>query len=167
MEIKTFLPTAKTTPYLQQDLAAEISNLLSNLEFKKADGTKQIGATGYLQQLSKLESDDADPDQYFPYFIVRHIQSVTKSDMDPWTVTMHVLLGVYDDGAENAGHFQLENACQRITDRFIYEPLLSHSWRCEQEIEIDMQEDDTYPYFFGGVELKFQVPKIRRNDEYS
>ena len=166
-ELKTFTPTAKTVPFLQRDLVSEIQNLLSNIEFEKADGTKVLGASGYIQQLPKLESDDDDPDQFFPYFIVRHVQSRTESDMAPWVATIDILLGVYDDSFENDGHFQLENACQRITDRFTFDPLLNHAWRAEQDIEISMQEDDTYPYFFGGVELKFQVPKIRRNDEFS
>jgi len=167
MDIKTFIPTAKTVPFLQRDLIAEIESLISDLEFKRADGTKVFGAPGYIQQLPKLESDDEDPDQYFPYFIVRHTQSTTENDTAPWIATFNILLGVYDDDESNIGHFQLENAVQRITDRFVFDPLLSHAWRALQNIEIAIQEDDTYPYFFGGIELKFQVPKIRRNDEYS
>ena len=165
--VKTFIPTAKTVPFLQRDLITEIEGLLENVNFKKADGTTQEGIKGYMQQLPKLQSDDDDPDQYFPYFVVRHVRSQTTKGADPWYATIDILFGIYDDDDDNTGHFQVENACQRVVDRFAYEPLLNQSWRCEPDMEVVMQEDDTYPYFFGGIELKFQMPKIRRNDEFS
>ena len=32
----------------------------------------------------------------------------------------------------------------------------------EQEMEFALQDEDTYPYFFGGIEMKFWVARARR-----
>jgi hypothetical protein len=60
------------------------------------------------------------------------------------------------------------NAIDRITRRFCEEPTIGipghKSFRCLPEMQWDLQDEDTYPYYFGGVELKFWVPKPGRRE---
>ena len=30
-----------------------------------------------------------------------------------------------------------------------------------------IQDEDTYPYYFGAIEMTFNLPKIERRDEFS
>ena len=56
---------------------------------------------------------------------------------------------------------------QRITDRFAKEPLLNRKYRAQEKMSFALQDDDTYPFYFGGVEMRFSVPKMGRSDGWS
>ena len=58
------------------------------------------------------------------------------------------------------------NMIQKVADRFIHEPLLDHSYRAEQNIDAELQDEDTYPYYIGGIEFVFTAPKIERKIEF-
>ena len=173
---------------LQRALIVEIEALLANLVTIKeetinpddptqyreyntrySDGTRhKKGFTGYAQFLPKLVNDDDDPDQYFPYFIVRVDKGKTENDDSLWTVTADIIIGVHDADVKNNGHFTVLNAITRITKRFAEEATLGYAgrkaFRCHSDMEWALQDEDTWPYFFGGVELKFDVPKPMRKE---
>nr|WP_325300176.1 hypothetical protein [uncultured Dysosmobacter sp.] len=152
---------------LQRDLTKEIGEILRDLRFKDAQGKEVVGANGYYQQLPTITEDDDDSSKFFPYYIVRIQDGETKDDDDPWTVTTNILLGIYDDDPETNGHFAVLGMIQRITDRFAAEPLLNGRYRANQDINWALQDEDTYPFYFGGIEIKFSVPKIERRDPYA
>lgn len=140
-----------------------------NYHLKYGDGTRnKKGFTGYAQFLPKLENDDDDPDQFFPYFIVRIDRGKTEDDDSLWTVTVDILIGVHDADTRNDGHLSVMNAINRIVTRFAQEATLGYAgrkaFRCHSDMEWALQDEDTWPYFFGGVELKFDVPKPMRKE---
>ena len=135
--------------------------------FEKADGTMVIGATGYRQQLPLLTQNDDDPDQFFPYFIVRIINGKTPSDNEPWDVTVNILFGAFSDDSSNQGHVYISNMIEAVADYFAAYPLLDHKYRALQDMEYAMQDEDTAPYYFGLLEMKFWVQKARREDDYA
>ena len=139
----------------------------TGIVFKKADGTTVTGATGYRQQLPRIVQDDEDTDQFFPYFIVRIETGHTPSDNEPWDVTVDILLGIFDDDTQNDGHIVIADMIQKITDYFVAYPLLDHKYRALQDMDFALQDEDTYPYFFGGIEMKFWVQKAQREDDYA
>lgn len=150
---------------LQHALITEIKNILSDLVNTEND-TTYTGFNGYAQFLPVLKNDDDDPDQFFPYFIVRVDGGKTVDDNDLWTVDVKILLGVQDGDTDNLGQFHVMNAIDRITTRFCQEATLGapghKAFRCLPEMEWALQDEDTYPYYFGAVQLKFMVPKPGR-----
>ena len=152
---------------LQDDLIKKIGELLSETEFEKADGTVITGAAGYPQQLPKLVQDDEMEDQFFPYYIVRIENGRTPSDNEPWDVVVDILLGCFSDDNENNGHLQILDMIKVITEHFQAYPLLNNKYRALQDMEFALQDEDTHPYFFGGIEMKFWVARARRKDDYS
>ena len=114
-----------------------------------------------------MTEDEDDETKLFPYAIVRLGDAKTAGDEDPWHVTVDWLLGVYDDGRRGQGHLHILTMIERITDRFIAEPLLDNRYRAEQDMETVLQDEDTYPFYFGGVEITFSIPKVGRRDEYA
>ena len=135
--------------------------------FEKADGTMVIGATGYRQQLPLLTQNDEDPDQFFPYFIVRIINGKTPSDNEPWDVTVHIIFGAFSDDSSNQGHVYVSNMIEAVANYFVAYPLLDHKYRALQDMEYALQDEDTAPYYFGLLEMKFWVQKARREDDYA
>lgn len=154
---------------LQNALIAEITNLLADLVNTGNDKTYQ-SFNGYAQFLPVLKNDDEDEDQFFPYFIVRLDSGKTVEDDDLWTISVDILLGVNDEGTDNEGHYHILNAINRIVTRFSQEATLGEpghkAFRCLPEMEWALQDADTYPYYFGAVNLKFLAPKPERRSPF-
>ena len=161
---------------LQRALITEIESLLSELSAGQEEIPEHLeepsavphGFKGYAQFLPVLRNDDEDEDQFFPYFIVRMDGAKTVEDDDLWEVSVSILLGVRDYDQQNIGHFRVANAIDRIITRFCYEATLGvpghKAFRCMPEMEWALQDEDTYPYYFGAVSLKFMAPKPSRKD---
>ena len=151
---------------LQDALVKETKEILKDVWTKNSLG-EDVLVQVFPQRLPVMTEDEDDETKLFPYAIVRIGDSNTDNDEDPWHVTVDWLLGVYDDGRRGQGHLHIMTMIERITDRFITEPLLDKKYRAEPKIETAFQDEDTYPFYFGGIEMVFQIPKIGRSDPYA
>lgn len=168
---------------LQDDLITEVETLLKDVVTQNTDGEKVVGVKGYAHRLPITQSDEDDPAQYFPYFIVRFDTAKTENDDDCWHVAVDIILGVYDMGTDISdketvdgeevvtktktlisGHENILVMIQRIVDRFAWDPLFDKKYRADQNIQWAVGEDDTYPFYFGAVAITFSVPKIGRKE---
>ena len=154
-----------TIKNLQDDLILEIENVLKDITTKDKAGEPVAGVKGYAHRLPILEDDEEDPDRYYPYFIVRIDSAETEDDNDWWHVSVDIIIGIYDRSTY-LGHETVLVIIQRILDRFVSDPKLKDTYRADQDPRAVVQEDDTYPYYFGGVGIKFSMPKIRRSKDY-
>ena len=156
------------TPWdLQTALIAEIEKLLADMQMENAAGEIVTGIKGYEQRLPEVTEDEEDQSQFFPYFIVRIEEGNTPSDDEPWLVGTTVLFGIYDDSKETNGHRAILAAMDKVMNRFLERPLLDNKFRANQNVSFALQDEDTYPYYFGGIDIKFYVPKIGRSDDWS
>lgn len=151
-----------TAHALQDALLKEITDILKDIRTENTAGEAVDGIKGYAQQLPEITEDDTDASQLFPYFIVRLSDGNTAGDEEPWIITVNILLGAYDKDKSGRGFLHVLHMIQRITDRFAAEPLLKKRFRAEPDMSWALQEEDTYPFYFGGVEIKFSVMKIGR-----
>lgn len=154
------------TAILQRDLVEEVGKIIKDIQTKDTMGNEVFGATGYEQQLPVVAEDEDDVSKRFPYYIVRVEQGSTADDDSPWVVQVGIYFGVYNPAQDTNGHRSLVNMIQRVADRFAAEPLLNGMFRANQDMSFALQEEDTYPFFFGGLQINFQVPKIQRKDPY-
>lgn len=153
-----------TTSQLQNDLIVEIARIICDVQTETAAGEKVDGATGYKQSLPQILADDETPDQFFPYFIVRLEEGSTEDDDSTWLVPASILFGVCDTDTNTDGHLHILEMIQRTADRFAAEPLLNKTFRAVPKMQWALQEEDTYPYYFGGIEITFMVPKMGRKE---
>lgn len=155
---------------MQDGLIETIGDILSEIGTTDASGAKTSGFHGFPQRLPVQVDADDDPDKYFPYYIVRLLKAHTNDDSDFWTWDVAVYLGVHDDGLDNQGHLSLLNAITRITSRFGQEATFGSrghiGFRVLDEVDVELQDDDTYPYFLGAVLFKVAAPKITREDPF-
>lgn len=151
---------------LQDALVEETRELLKDVWVKNPAG-EETRVKVFPQRLPEISEDDADETKLFPYAIVRLGDSLTEDDNDPWHVTVDWLLGVHDNSVDGQGHIHILTMIERITNRFIAEPWLNNIYRADQRITTALQDEDTYPFYFGGVEITFSIPKIGRRDEYA
>lgn len=146
----------------QKDLVKEVEVILKDVICKTPDGGEVVGVKGYEQQLPVVTENDEDESKFFPYFIVRISDAVTQGDDEPWTVTADILFGCYEPDKLQTGHRHILVMIQRTADRFLAEPLLCKKYRAQPEMEVALQDEDTYPFFFGGARIKFSIPKMGR-----
>ena len=62
---------------------------------------------------------------------------------------------------------QILEMITKITNRFLERPLLDSKFRANQNVSFALQDEDTYPFYFGAIDIKFYVPKIGRSDDWS
>lgn len=148
---------------IQDDLIEEVENLLKDIQTTDTDGKTVVGVKGYAHRLPITQSDEDDPAQYFPYFIVRFDTGRTRDDDDCWHVATDIVLGIHDMATSN-GHESILSMIQRIVDRFAWDPLFDKKYRADQDIQWAVGEYDTYPFFFGAIAITFSVPKIGRKE---
>jgi len=150
---------------LQDALIAEITKLLKDIATTDANGKEVEGIKGFAHALPIIQSDDEDPEMYLPYFIVRFDTGRTRDDDDCWHVATNIIIAIHD--AElHGGHEYILTAIQRIVNRFAHDPQLKPYYRADQDIQWAMEDEDTYPYYFGAVSITFSAPKIGRKAVY-
>lgn len=152
---------------LQKSLIAEIEELLAQMQLKNAAGEDVVGVKGYEQRLPEITYDEEDQLRFFPYFIVRIEEGNTPTDDEPWLVGTTVLFGICDYDKETNGHRTILEMITKITNRFLERPLLDSKFRANQNVSFALQDEDTYPFYFGAIDIKFYVPKIGRSDDWS
>ncbi len=154
------------TPLILQDnLAEEISRILDGCLYKTPAG-ERIPIHVFKQALPVNEADDdADP---VPYIIVRLQNGEDKGTGDSTnTVSLVVVIGVWDDSSDSQGYRDVMNIIQKIYERFHKDPILNGIAAYSGEFDWALNEDDYYPYFFGACSLKFHIAAIRREDRYT
>lgn len=153
-----------TAAEFQRELIEEVERILQGIQTQNTSGETITGVKGYEQFLPIVADDEEDESQFFPYFIVKLSEGKTSDDENPWTVTTDILLGCCDYSKKTNGHRHLLNMIQRICDRFVAEPLMNNKYRAEQDMEWALQDEDTHPFYFGGVRIRFNIPKIGRRE---
>ena len=153
-----------TASEFQRELVEEVEKILKDIQTQNTYGEMVTGVKGYEQSLPIVTDDEEDESQFFPYFIVKMSEGKTEGDDYTWTVTADILLGCHDNSKKANGHRHIMNMIQRICDCFAAEPLMNNKFRAEQDMEWALQDEDTYPFYFGGVRIKFNIPKIGRRE---
>ena len=133
------------------------------------DNTNQTGYFGskgrrhvlediYPQFLPQLESDDdTDP---FPYIIVRIDSGGIETQTDPHKISVILVIGIFEDSLENEGHESVLEIIERIQQHYEETPALKE-FVCADPFNWALQDEPSYPYFYGAVNLVFHAPAPR------
>lgn len=170
---------AKTPLFLQQALIEEIKEITSGMLFK-APGKEDlvplsvygqalpipildsVGEGEGLDSISYSDGQLADPVFKCPWCQVK-IQNGTITETNgPQNVEVAICFGVFDKNNQNKGHQDVLNLIQKVYNRFSVNPLLERQYTCTGAFEWALQEEDTYPYFFGAIGTTFQFMGYRR-----
>lgn len=75
----------------------------------------------------------------------------------------HFLNDLIDHSQEMQGYQTLWNLLNRITGRFRANTVLD-AFYCEKRMRAVIQDEDTYPYFFGGIEMEWNLPEMEEDE---
>lgn len=150
---------------LQQELAKEIEEITKDITLRNPAG-EYAKLKSYEQSLPIRQLDEEDDDPY-PYCIVRIVEGNTPDAMSAQSVKTILVIGVYDDGVDSQGHKSILNIIQRIQERFFKNPILANQFVVQPGFDWTLQDEDSYPYYFGGIEITWETSSIRREDYLS
>ena len=180
------------TPFFLQDaLVNELKNkifkdfLLSTIDEngKKAESKK---LNVYSQRLplrkTKVEEytqeelengliDDQRIDDCFPYIIVSLNEGTIENESAAHEISIVLYIGVCDNANDVDGYKDILNIIAKIYERFGKNPLLDNRYVFRYPMTWALQDEkedvDTYPYFFGGIEMKFETCAIEKEDPFA
>lgn len=170
------------TLFLQSDLADELGEILKDIRLKNPQG--ELSRINVFEQLlpmpqasdmdgippELLENGLADgqtvPDPY-PYVIVRIDEGEIKDADSAQMVTVDLLTGIYDPDCRKQGHKDVLNIMAKIYERFAKQPVLNGKYTIQYPILWTLQDEEVYPFYFGGMKLIFETASIIREDPYA
>lgn len=169
--------------FLQDDLKADLEETFKHFRLKDPQGNlvnlnifeqnlpiptaKDIPETVTDEDLEEGTYDAQAEEDPYPYIIVRVEQGKIANIDQEQTVIVNLIIGVIDRDFNNQGHKDVLNIIQKIYERFAKNAILAKKYECVMPIEWALQDEESFPYFFGGMALNFETIPIRREDPYT
>lgn len=169
---------------LQEDLIKDLQELFEDYKLEAPDarhGTRNIQV--FAQELpipERKEQEGIPPEMLenglagdvtennpYPYIIVRILDGEIKDMRESQTVNILLLIGIYDNGNERQGHKKLLDIIAKIYDRYARKPVISKKHRLSWPISWTLQDEETHPYYFGGMEMQWETAGIEVEDRYA
>ncbi len=148
---------------LQSELIAELKKVFKGVRFKSGDGTMWEPGI-YPQRLPLSQNDDEDEASCAPYILVILNDFSIESWDEPKKINVVLLFCAWDGGEERTGDRDNAIMMDRVLERVGKNPEVGN-FTLDLPIEGAWQDRDTYPYFYSALELNFQAPTYRREDD--
>lgn len=150
---------------LQDELVCEMGRLLSGCTYRTPEG-EYIPIHVFAQNIPVNEMEDEDDP--VPYLIVRLDSGEDDGTRESFnTVSIVVIVGIWDDALDAQGHRDVMNIIQKIYQRFHENPDLNRKAVYAGDFKWAIQNDTYYPYTFGACHIKFRIAAVRREDYFA
>ena len=73
------------------------------------------------------------------------------------------LFQIFVDDVEMQGYYTLFSSLEKVRERFSKNNVLEEYY-CDNKFTIALQDNDTYPFFFAGMEMKWNLPGIEKEE---
>lgn len=174
---------ARTPLFALKALVAEIQIIVGDMLFHSPDGG-MTSISVHEQTLPipgrkkpPLENNDAPTIDYqeeaeeeavfkCPWCVVKLENGSISGINEMQETTFAICFGVFNDSLDNNGHMEIMNLIQRVYERFSVNPILDGQYTCTGTFEWAVQDDDTYPYYFGAILTGFKFQGFRRENKY-
>lgn len=172
---------------LQKQLAGELEKIMQDMLFQQPDSTELVKMKAYRQALpipQRIEktypynSDDLPDEESgykmgypFPWALIKLDRGTVEGIGGNQKISVLIIFGIFNDSLENTGHEAITIMIERVMERFSKDPLLAGQMTAAPVDENHMfnwslQDEDTYPYFYGALEMAFWMPGFQREDRY-
>lgn len=150
---------------LMDALANELSNLFKDFEYKfEGEGIRKMQVFKHNLPVSK-EEDSPEP---FPFLLIRLPEGEIMLGSN--IVKVMIIIGIYDPNENMQGTQDVLSAIELIRQDFGRTTTLNGKYSLiysdKYPIRWSIPDEDTYPYFYGGMELYFRLPRTEREDRY-
>lgn len=157
-----------TASKLQTVLVKDILEIFKGDLFKDSSG--EYVPLNVFEQYLPIRKDEEEPDPV-PYVIIRIEEGSVKGWTEAQEVKVMLILGCFDDDINNQGYKTILGMIQKIEHRYFKDPMLANQFvflNDEQNgFEWAMQDEESFPYYFGAISIKFKTAAVRKEDKYA
>ncbi|RDY28653.1 hypothetical protein [Lachnotalea glycerini] len=149
---------------LRRDLSKELMAILEHSNFKNQSGEE--GKIKVFEQNLPIQLNDKDTEPY-PYLLVRITDGEIPENEKEYTIAINIMIGIYNNNVDAQGEDIVLNIIQDVLERFRKNPILDRKFIMQEKVKWALQDEQTHPYYFGGLLTYWTVPLIQREDIYT
>lgn len=123
-----------------------------------------LGMQGTIDYINETEEDAVFD---CPWCLIKLVGGRIPGINQKQEIDVAVCFGIFNDSPTNQGHQEILNLIQKTYERFATNPLLDGQYTCSGNFEWVLQEEDTFPYFFGAISMKFSFWGFRRENKFT
>ncbi len=148
---------------LLDGLAAETAEALKDFRLRSAKDNL-IPINIYTQNLPLKEGKE-DEKQY-PYVCICFDESEIPDFTAPKKVSVYFIIGIIDRAKDKQGFRDVLQIEELIAQHIFRKGIIAGAFRPEYPFRNFVQPEDTYPYFIGGIESRWEIPVVREEERY-
>lgn len=157
---------------LQRGVVKRLEEVFQNIQYEKPPNTGKNATVepSVLREVQvfsqRLPVKEGKNDNHFPFVLVKLADGVQANRMSQHIVQIAIYVGVYDESFENQGHADVSLMLNKIIHTFQSSPVIDDMFQVDFDSPItwSISDEDTDPYFYGGISLHFEAPKVDRTD---
>ena len=155
------------TPQLCQDAMIEmLEELFRGKLYMGQEGRKSLKIFKQDLPIPEDLDEDVDTDKAeAPYIVVAMSDGEIGDSDGPQTVNFSLVICTYDEGKQREGYQDVANIKEDIVQRVCSAPYFGGAFTILKPIVWAMQQDDTYPYYFGACHLICTAPALTQDME--
>lgn len=152
---------ALLTPYhLLRGLAEELRGVFSGV-YMGEERDKAINV--YLQSLP-ISTETEDEPEYAPYCIVRLSDGTIAEANEEETVNVLLIFCICSENLDMQGYADVLHLMQLAKQYLLEHPVIAKAFSVlPGSIQWTLQQEDSHPYYIGGITVSFDAPPIIRN----
>lgn len=144
---------------LQNKIINELKTVFDGLLLSNQKN-ERVPINIYPQYLPpKSSSNEID---YFPFIVVKLVNG--QDDEEKASCKVIFIIGIYDSDTNYQGYDDIINIIEKIRINFISKRLLANKYELELPVEWSISEEESYPFFYGGIETNWQLPKALEDE---
>ncbi len=152
-------------------METELNKIFEGMVFENSTGGKSgvhvLKQDFPIRKFSADKEDEKNQD-LFPYCLIR-VEDGTFASLQ--TVDITLTLGIYEKNEENNGELRILNLIERICQHFLNDRVIGGKFRLDYEAPIrwglPKGEENTYPYFYGFMEMTWNSFFEAKEDRYA
>lgn len=152
---------------LQKALKEELKQLFEGFYSSEKMDYSERAVTIYEQDLP-VNVENMEVEGKMPYVIIRLIEGETEQPEDAEQVKVYFIFCSKAPEWNMSGYSDVVNMMQRVKERFLKNSVVGDYFTAELPMKWVIQESEIAPdIYFGGIEINFACPGIRRESKFA
>ena len=151
---------------LQKALKEELERLFEGF-FSSENTDYSERAVTVFEQVLPENIETVVEEGKMPFVIVRLSEGEMEQPEDAERVKVIFIFCSQASEWNKSGYADVANMIQRVKERFLKNPVVGDYFTAELPMKWVLQEDDTTDLYYGGVEMDFACPGIRRESRFA
>ena len=119
----------------------------------------------YTQNLPVKEGKDDE--KMYPYVCICFDDEDIENRDANMNVKVYFIIGIIDRNKDKQGYRDVLHIANHIYQHIFRKGVIAKAFRASYPFRIMIQQDDTYPYFIGGIETQWEMPTFVEEDKYT